>query len=95
MIAAGTRPRERPLGRDPVRYGPCRRGSGTHDRRRQDRLITGITGQDGSYLAEFLLGKGYDVHGLMRRSSSFTTAGSTTLPGPARVGPRLSCTTPT
>jgi GDPmannose 4,6-dehydratase len=36
-------------------------------------LITGITGQDGSYLAELLLGKGYEVHGLMRRSSSFTT----------------------
>lgn len=32
-------------------------------------LITGITGQDGSYLAEFLLGKGYDVHGIIRRSS--------------------------
>ena len=37
-------------------------------------LITGITGQDGSYLAEFLLEKGYEVHGLMRRSSSFNTA---------------------
>ncbi len=36
-------------------------------------LITGITGQDGSYLAEFLLEKGYDVHGIMRRSSSFNT----------------------
>lgn len=36
-------------------------------------LITGITGQDGSYLAEFLLGKGYDVYGIMRRSSSFNT----------------------
>jgi GDPmannose 4,6-dehydratase len=36
-------------------------------------LITGITGQDGSYLAEFLLGKGYDVHGVVRRSSSFNT----------------------
>ncbi len=36
-------------------------------------LITGITGQDGSYLAEFLLGKGYEVHGLIRRSSSFNT----------------------
>ena len=36
-------------------------------------LITGITGQDGSYLAELLLGKGYDVHGVMRRSSSFNT----------------------
>jgi GDPmannose 4,6-dehydratase len=36
-------------------------------------LITGITGQDGSYLAEFLRGKGYEVHGLKRRSSSFNT----------------------
>lgn len=36
-------------------------------------LITGITGQDGSYLAEFLLEKGYEVHGVMRRSSSFNT----------------------
>lgn len=37
-------------------------------------LITGITGQDGSYLAELLLSKGYQVHGLIRRSSSFNTA---------------------
>jgi GDPmannose 4,6-dehydratase len=36
-------------------------------------LITGVTGQDGSYLAEFLLKKGYEVHGLKRRSSSFNT----------------------
>jgi GDPmannose 4,6-dehydratase len=36
-------------------------------------LVTGITGQDGSYLAELLLGKGYEVHGLVRRSSSFNT----------------------
>ena len=36
-------------------------------------LITGITGQDGSYLAEFLLAKGYDVYGIIRRSSSFNT----------------------
>lgn len=36
-------------------------------------LITGITGQDGSYLAELLLGKGYTVHGIIRRSSSFNT----------------------
>lgn len=36
-------------------------------------LITGITGQDGSYLAEFLLGKGYEVHGMVRRSSLFHT----------------------
>jgi len=37
-------------------------------------LITGITGQDGSYLAEFLLDKGYEVHGIIRRASSFNTA---------------------
>jgi len=37
-------------------------------------LVTGITGQDGSYLAEFLLGRGYEVHGIVRRSSSFNTA---------------------
>lgn len=37
-------------------------------------LITGITGQDGSYLAEFLLGKGYEVHGIIRRSSTFNTS---------------------
>src|SRR5438876_5060779 len=37
-------------------------------------LITGITGQDGAYLAEFLLGKGYQVHGIKRRASSFNTA---------------------
>jgi GDPmannose 4,6-dehydratase len=36
-------------------------------------LITGITGQDGSYLAEFLLAKGYDVHGVIRRASTFNT----------------------
>jgi GDPmannose 4,6-dehydratase len=37
-------------------------------------LITGVTGQDGSYLAELLLKKGYEVHGIIRRSSSFNTA---------------------
>jgi GDPmannose 4,6-dehydratase len=37
-------------------------------------LITGITGQDGSYLADLLLGKGYEVHGIMRRASTFNTA---------------------
>ena len=36
-------------------------------------LITGITGQDGSYLAEFLLHKGYEVHGIKRRSSLINT----------------------
>ena len=37
-------------------------------------LITGITGQDGSYLTELLLDKGYEVYGIIRRSSSFNTA---------------------
>ncbi|MBR7512867.1 GDP-mannose 4,6-dehydratase, partial [Mycobacterium tuberculosis] len=36
-------------------------------------LITGITGQDGAYLAEFLLNKGYEVHGIKRRASLFNT----------------------
>ena len=36
-------------------------------------LITGITGQDGAYLAEFLLDKGYEVHGIKRRARSFNT----------------------
>ncbi len=40
---------------------------------RKVALITGITGQDGSFLAEFLIEKGYEVHGLLRRSSSFNT----------------------
>src|SRR5258707_445833 len=40
---------------------------------RKKALITGITGQDGSYLAELLLAKGYLVHGIVRRSSSFNT----------------------
>ncbi len=47
-------------------------------------LITGITGQDGSYLAEFLLAKGYEVYGIIRRSSSFNTnRKSIVMPDPA------------
>ena len=41
---------------------------------RKIALIFGVTGQDGSYLAELLLAKGYEVHGVRRRSSSFNTA---------------------
>ena len=41
--------------------------------KRKRALITGITGQDGSYLAELLLEKGYAVHGIKRRASSFNT----------------------
>ena len=40
-------------------------------------LITGITGQDGSYLADLLLEKGYEVHGIIRRASTFNTRAST------------------
>ncbi len=42
--------------------------------KKRTALISGITGQDGSYLAEFLLGKGYEVHGIKRRASQFNTA---------------------
>ena len=42
--------------------------------KRKKAFITGITGQDGSYLAELLLGKNYEVYGLIRRSSSFNTS---------------------
>jgi GDPmannose 4,6-dehydratase len=53
-------------------------------------LITGITGQDGSYLAELLLAKGYDVHGLIRRSSSFNTERiDHVYEGPQQPGRRL------
>src|SRR5258708_1265062 len=48
--------------------------STTTDGGRKRALITGITGQDGSYLAELLLEKGYEVHGIVRRSSSFNTS---------------------
>ncbi|CAF0807089.1 unnamed protein product [Rotaria sordida] len=48
--------------------------NGSNDsKKRKIALITGITGQDGSYLTEFLLKKGYEVHGVIRRSSSFNT----------------------
>jgi GDPmannose 4,6-dehydratase len=52
-------------------------------------LITGITGQDGSYLAELLLRKGYEVHGLIRRASTFNTSRSTR----TTLTPSSSCTT--
>uniref|UniRef100_A0A3Q3MK35 GDP-mannose 4,6-dehydratase n=1 Tax=Labrus bergylta TaxID=56723 RepID=A0A3Q3MK35_9LABR len=47
--------------------------NGEPKKERKVAVITGITGQDGSYLAEFLLAKGYKVHGILRRSSSFNT----------------------
>ena len=43
------------------------------NKKKKIALITGITGQDGSYLCEFLINKGYEVHGIKRRSSSFNT----------------------
>src|ERR687889_191945 len=56
---------------------PARRGAsrlqGKYETMKK-ALITGVTGQDGAYLAEFLLGKGYEVHGITRRTSSFNTA---------------------
>jgi GDPmannose 4,6-dehydratase len=63
--------------------GELRLGSGgafvgvnmmAQDSKRRVALLTGVTGQDGAYLAEFLLGLGYTVHGVKRRSSSFNTA---------------------
>uniref|UniRef100_A0A8B9XAX5 GDP-mannose 4,6 dehydratase n=1 Tax=Bos mutus grunniens TaxID=30521 RepID=A0A8B9XAX5_BOSMU len=53
--------------------GACGAGDAETGKPRKVALITGITGQDGSYLAEFLLEKGYEVHGIVRRSSSFNT----------------------
>jgi GDPmannose 4,6-dehydratase len=50
------------------------KASGTRaDKRRRRALITGITGQDGAFLAEFLLNQGYEVHGIVRRASTFNT----------------------
>ncbi|MDD4868703.1 MAG: GDP-mannose 4,6-dehydratase [Mycobacterium sp.] len=53
---------------------PSRRPSGSGGAARKRALITGITGQDGSYLADLLLSKGYEVHGLIRRASTFNTS---------------------
>jgi GDPmannose 4,6-dehydratase len=48
--------------------------SAARDSRGRVALITGVTGQDGAYLAEYLLGLGYTMHGIKRRSSSFNIA---------------------
>ncbi|KAL1915388.1 uncharacterized protein VTP21DRAFT_6846 [Calcarisporiella thermophila] len=56
---------------DPICHGPSIPVE--EYRKRKVALLTGITGQDGSYLTEFLLEKGYTVHGIIRRSSSFNT----------------------
>lgn len=53
---------------------PLHFGFSTDDKESMKKaLITGITGQDGAYLAEFLLHRGYEVHGIKRRSSLFNT----------------------
>ncbi len=57
-----------------VLSGARRAGAGTGALVKRKAFITGITGQDGSYLAEILLEKGYEVYGMVRRSSSFNTA---------------------
>ena len=55
-------------------------------------LITGITGQDGSYLAELLLHKGYEVHGIIRRASMFNTGRLNNIyVDPHEVGAKLFC----
>lgn len=60
------------------------------DRKNKIALITGITGQDGSYLAELLLRKNYEVHGIIRRSSSFNTSRIISIfEDPHKVGARL------
>ena len=56
---------------------------------RKKALITGITGQDGSYLAELLLDKGYEVYGIIRRTSSFNTARINHLYKDPHENPRL------
>src|SRR6185503_2870506 len=59
-----------PIGRETLLASP---GVPARDSSRKSALITGVTGQDGSYLAELLLEKNYIVHGVKRRASSFNT----------------------
>ena len=61
------------VARSVTKFGPPSCDLLSADQSRKIALITGITGQDGSYLAELLLDKGYEVHGLKRRASSFNT----------------------
>jgi nucleoside-diphosphate-sugar epimerase len=64
------------------------------DSKQRVALLTGVTGQDGAYLSEYLLGLGYTVHGVKRRSSSFNTARIDHLytdPHAARRNPHLFC----
>ncbi|CAE7116810.1 unnamed protein product [Rhizoctonia solani] len=62
-----------PEGLAPAGFALSRHGDPEEYRKRKVALISGITGQDGSYLTELLLEKGYEVHGVIRRSSSFNT----------------------
>src|SRR5690606_27702648 len=64
-----------PAQRCPQPFAPCRAMTTNPNPHVQPKvaLITGVTGQDGSYLAELLLEKGYTVHGIKRRSSQFNT----------------------
>ncbi|KAJ1301174.1 hypothetical protein OPQ81_003585 [Rhizoctonia solani] len=62
-----------PEGIAPAAFALSRHGDPEEYRKRKVALISGITGQDGSYLTELLLEKGYEVHGVIRRSSSFNT----------------------
>jgi GDPmannose 4,6-dehydratase len=74
--------------KDQIRMSEQAGGIGGNPRR---ALITGITGQDGSYLAEFLLAKGYEVHGIVRRASTFNTERLDDIyADPHKVGARLS-----
>ena len=57
---------------DENRLGFCGKKVHSFDRKMKKAFITGITGQDGSYLTELLLEKGYEVHGMVRRHSSMT-----------------------
>ncbi|HRO99440.1 MAG TPA: GDP-mannose 4,6-dehydratase, partial [Flavobacteriales bacterium] len=60
VVAAAKKPKATPAGKG-------------GNKKRKVALITGVTGQDGAYLSEFLLNKGYEVHGVKRRSSLFNT----------------------
>src|SRR5205823_5264726 len=79
--AAAAQARDRPgqaavriRGADPLRRGAQGNHSLVSGEQVKRALITGITGQDGSYLAELLLEKGYEVHGVIRRASTFNTS---------------------
>src|SRR5262245_56123931 len=62
-----------PRGREPPPAPIAAPGPGEEADLMKRALITGVTGQDGSYLSELLLEKGYEVHGIIRRASTFNT----------------------